>query len=181
MGEVVKADDSGTIEITVDSGKLVSLRISNQWRDRFDAETLASTLSQLIRDAMPERQSISRPPTPDYHLPLSSVSAYLAEVRAGREASKRYVQRARAGKINRPEVVWREDLSAHVHVAMVGARFHALGIDPEWAGKVSIQAFNDTLLEVMRDIDLTADDAVDPDLAESRMHYAQAKRYLVEK
>lgn len=181
MEETARSDESGTVEITVASGRLVSLRVSNQWRDRFDAQSLASTLSELIRDAMPQRQGIPRPPTAEYHLPLSSVAAYLAEVRAGREATRRYIRRARSGEIKRPEVLWREDLGAHVDIALVGSRFHALAIDPEWAAKVSIQAFCDTILEAMHDIDLTAEDPVDPDIAASRRHYSAAKQYLVEK
>lgn len=181
MEEVVKTDDMDTIEVVVRGLEVDAVRISNSWRKRYEAEALAEKLSELIRDAMPPREVPRQPTLGNKHLPISSIPAFLEEMRRGREATRRYIRRLRAGEVERPEPDQRQrDTDGRIEVSIVGGRFNAVFINPEWAANTTTNALCDTLLATLP-TPLIQELERDEDLAEARRHYEAARRYMTEK
>lgn len=180
MQETVFTHESGVLEITVDRMEVVSLRIGAPWRDKFNPRELAEAISSLIREALPARQGVAPADVPNVHLPLSSVEAYLAEMRRGRAAMRRYLARLKAGQVDRRREEVLSTPHNRVEVFLVGGRFHMLQINPEWAEKASLQALADEILGVLPN-PLISPAVQDSDIAEADAHYAAARRYLVEK
>lgn len=180
MTHTTISDDDGTVELTIDQGRVTSLRVSNRWRERHDASTLADALSRLIRDALPARAQPPQPQPQDRHLPLSSLPAYLAEMQAGRRAMRRYLARLRSGEVRRQAEERLTDADKRVEVAVVGGRFQAVFLNPEWAQEATVQSLCDTILAILPD-PLVRDQPIDPDIAEARAHYAAARELQLDK
>lgn len=176
-------DDTGTVEITLNDLEVVSLRISNMWRQSFDASGLAATISTLIRDALPapdHAQSREIPRLRNVSLPLSAVESYLSGMRQGREATKRYIARLRAGEVDHRREQLLTDADNRVEVSVVAGRFRALAINPEWAECAPIQQMSDHIKDVLPK-PLVSEPDEDPDMAKAQKHYTAARRYLIEK
>lgn len=179
---VTRSDESGTVEVVVSGLQVDSVRISNLWKDRFDTGALAATVSELIREALPSREAPQpREPHQDKHLPLDSVSSFIAELRAGRQATRRYVERLKAGEVDRNPETRLTDPENRVEVSLRRGRFNAVLINPEWAEKATIQTLCDTLLTALTKAPLVSEPAPDPDLAEAQKHYDAARRHLSNK
>lgn len=180
MNGTTLTDDTGTIELTVLQGRVTSVRISNRWRDRYDTAALGEALSQLIRQSLPARAELAQPEFHDRHLPMDSVPAYLAEMRAGRRAMRRYLERLRAGEVRRSAEERLTDPDNRAEVAVVGGRFAALFLNPEWAEETGIQALCDTILRILPD-PLVREAPIDPDIAEALKHFDAARSLQAEK
>lgn len=182
VDEVTKSDDTGTVEVVVSGLQVQAVRISNLWKDRFSTETLAGVVSELIREALPPR-SAPTPPEPhtDKHLPLGSVQSFIAELRAGREATRRYIGRLKAGEVRKSPQTWVTDPENRVEVSYVGGRFNALLINPKWAPETTVQSLCDAILTTLEQVPLVEEPEPDPDLVEARRHYDAARRHLADK
>ncbi len=181
MSEQTYMDETGTVEVVVEGTQVEAVRISNLWKDRFeDADALAATVTQQIRKALPPLPGFTRPELRSVSLPQSSVAGYLAENRAGRAATRRYIQRLRAGQVARPETR-RVNVENHVEAVFHGGRFVELLINSNWAQETTVQSICDAILDALSQGPLVEEVQPDPDLAEAREHYAAARRYLVEK
>ncbi|GAA4893673.1 hypothetical protein GCM10025789_08590 [Tessaracoccus lubricantis] len=180
MQETVITDESGVITITVADLEVVSLRISASWRDHLNPRELAEAISAAIRQALPPRGQEAPPAVPEVHLPLSSIPAYLAEMREGRAAMRRYLARLRAGEVDHRRAEVLSTPRDRVEVFLVGGRFHSLQINPEWAEKAALQSLSDEILDALPN-PLVRPAQEDPDIAAAQRHYAAARRHLIEK
>ena len=182
MASMTLSDDSETVEIDIFEGRVESIRISNRWRERFDAPALARSITELVVDVLPAKVVPERiEPGGDKHLPIGSVKWFTAELRLGREATRRYIARLRAGETARNQVTRVTDESNSVEVVYFGGRFAGLDINPKWAENAAVQTLCDVLLEVLGQAPLVQDDEPDPDLAEAQRHYDAARGFLVDK
>lgn len=174
-------DPTGTIEVDVEELRVESVRISAAWKERMDVDSLTRTLTGLLRAALPTgAAAIPQLPTGNKHLPESSIPTFIAELQAGREATRRYIDRLRAGDVYQapePHVVG--DLK--VEVSFAGGRFQDISIDPDWAQKATVQSLCDALLDVLSQQDLAIPSEPEPEILEARKHYAAATACLVER
>lgn len=178
---MTRSDETGTVEVVVSGLQVDAVRVSNLWKDRFDAETLASTISTLVRETLPPRKAPERiDPGGDKHLPVGAVAGFTAELRAGRRATRRYIERLRAGEVQKHQET-RLTEQDRVEVSVVGGRFNALLINPDWAKDATVQSLCDTILDVLNRVPLMEEPELDPDLAEAQRHYDAARRHLANK
>lgn len=180
MNQVALNDETDSIHVEIQNLEVVSLRISNAWRDRFETNELAEAISLLIRGALPPREKWSDPTSASRHLPQDSVPGFLAEIRAGNQAMRRYVDRRRSGEATRVFQERYVDPRERVEVLTVGGRFWSVALNPEWAKTASAQCLSDTILDALPKPLSRAMD-VDPDFAQAKKHYAAARSLLIEK
>lgn len=181
MNDQQLEDPTGTIAIHVENGSVESLRISSQWRNRFEPAALAEQLSQLIGEALPPRVSPRTDAveeTPHRELPIDAVASYLEDMRRGRQAMRRYLARLKAGEVERRREERHEDAGNRVNVSTVGGRFNAVYLNPEWAQEASLQELCDTILALLPR-PLAAAPQVDTDIAEARGHFAAARQHFI--
>lgn len=180
MSEQTFVDETGTVEVEFTGTEVDAVRVSNLWKNRMGAEELAATITRLIRMGLPPLPEPARAELRAVSLPRAAVAGYLAENRAGRAATRRYLERLRAGQVTRPEAR-RVSVENHVEVVARGGRFSELLLHAPWAQEATVQTICDSIMEALAQLPLVEDVEPDPDLTEARARYAAARRYLVEK
>lgn len=183
MSQQTLSDESGTVEVVLSGQQVEAVRISNLWKERLDATALAAALSELIRSALPPRELATprTPPNGNKHLPVGSVASFVAELQAGRRATRRYIDRLKAGEVRRNPQTWHTDPENRVEISTVGGRFNEVLINPKWAAEASIQTLCDTILDTFSGVALVQEPEPDPDIVQAQRHYDAARAHLAEK
>lgn len=176
-------DAHGVIKVRIDGTDVDSVVLTSRWREFYDAQTLAETLTEIIRAELPPAFVVDDIAMPE-NLPSGPMDpakwrAFWDEFNLYQEAVVRHRARAAAGELlewNPPTEA--SDDRKHVGVEFVGGRFQAVHIDPRWAEKASLQDLSNRISTALQQHPMTNDRPIDPDRQAMADHGANFMRIL---
>ncbi|QXT63278.1 hypothetical protein [Tessaracoccus palaemonis] len=150
------------VDVEIEAGRLVRVGIRNGWRDRTDARGLSEELTAAIRAALPEDETAPPPAEGDdatrRQVSPQRLREYMAMHREWMQRSRDYLRRSRAGEFTAAGADEVVDDQRHVAIFLDGGRFDSVALDPEWAGRATLQSLADTLLSAFAGVDLLGRD-----------------------
>ena len=148
------------VQVEIDEGRLVRVRIPNGWRASASVSDLGSALSAAIRQALPVPEHWASPPESSARpgLSVEDLAECMAMHRAWRTALTDVQRRDRAGEFADDQPAEVVDAGERVSVTFAGGRFDAIHLRPDWAEHASVQAICDRILAATVALDLVRPD-----------------------